>query len=62
MEKSYNLRENIYKSDSVLGTLIVLLSFVVVIITAVSMSAIATNGEVKGGGCYYLVGSIHIAT
>uniref|UniRef100_A0A0N5BJL3 Solute carrier family 12 member 3 n=1 Tax=Strongyloides papillosus TaxID=174720 RepID=A0A0N5BJL3_STREA len=38
-----------------LGMVVILLSLVVVLITAVSMSAIATNGEVKNGGCYYLI-------
>ncbi|KAI1715597.1 solute carrier family 12 domain-containing protein [Ditylenchus destructor] len=38
-----------------LGAVIILLSFLVVLITAISMSAIATNGEVKNGGCYYLI-------
>ncbi|KAE9548189.1 hypothetical protein FO519_008598 [Halicephalobus sp. NKZ332] len=38
-----------------LGLCVILLSCLVVIITAVSMSAIATNGEVKNGGLYYLV-------
>uniref|UniRef100_A0A915AH58 Solute carrier family 12 member 3 n=1 Tax=Parascaris univalens TaxID=6257 RepID=A0A915AH58_PARUN len=38
-----------------LGMCVILLSFVVAILTAISMSAIATNGEVKGGGCYYLI-------
>ncbi|KAI1725052.1 solute carrier family 12 domain-containing protein [Ditylenchus destructor] len=38
-----------------LGFMIILLSFLVVLITAISMSAIATNGEVKNGGCYYLI-------
>uniref|UniRef100_A0A915CQ49 DNA-(apurinic or apyrimidinic site) lyase n=1 Tax=Ditylenchus dipsaci TaxID=166011 RepID=A0A915CQ49_9BILA len=37
------------------GVLVLLLSFLVVLITAISMSAIATNGEVKNGGCYYLI-------
>lgn len=37
------------------GILIVLLSFIVVMITSISMSAIATNGEVKTGGIYYMV-------
>jgi len=31
------------------GSLIILLSMVVTIITSLSMSAICTNGEVKGG-------------
>uniref|UniRef100_A0A914I4H5 Solute carrier family 12 member 3 n=1 Tax=Globodera rostochiensis TaxID=31243 RepID=A0A914I4H5_GLORO len=39
----------------ILGTVVVLLSFLVVVVTAISMSAIATNGEVKNGGCYYLI-------
>uniref|UniRef100_A0A0N4Z670 Solute carrier family 12 member 3 n=1 Tax=Parastrongyloides trichosuri TaxID=131310 RepID=A0A0N4Z670_PARTI len=38
-----------------LGLVVILLALVVVMITAVSMSAIATNGEVKNGGCYYLI-------
>ncbi|KAL3088713.1 hypothetical protein niasHT_023331 [Heterodera trifolii] len=39
----------------ILGGVVVLLSFLVVVVTAISMSAIATNGEVKNGGCYYLI-------
>lgn len=39
----------------VLGMAVVLLSLVVAGITAISMSAIATNGEVRNGGLYYLV-------
>ncbi|VDM38226.1 unnamed protein product [Toxocara canis] len=38
-----------------LGACVIFLSFVVAMLTAISMSAIATNGEVKGGGCYYLI-------
>ncbi|CEF69408.1 Solute carrier family 12 member 1 [Strongyloides ratti] len=38
-----------------LGMMVILLSLIVVTITAVSMSAIATNGEIKNGGCYYLI-------
>ena len=38
-----------------LASLIILLSAVVTIITTLSMSAICTNGEVKGGGAYYLI-------
>uniref|UniRef100_A0A0K0E2Q1 Solute carrier family 12 member 3 n=2 Tax=Strongyloides stercoralis TaxID=6248 RepID=A0A0K0E2Q1_STRER len=38
-----------------LGMVLIMLSLIVVIITAVSMSAIATNGEIKNGGCYYLI-------
>uniref|UniRef100_A0A7E4VY79 Solute carrier family 12 member 9 n=1 Tax=Panagrellus redivivus TaxID=6233 RepID=A0A7E4VY79_PANRE len=39
----------------VLGTGVILLSLIIVILTAISMSAIVTNGEIKSGGCYYLV-------
>jgi solute carrier family 12 sodium/potassium/chloride transporter 2 len=39
-----------------------MLSFIVVLLTALSMSAIATNGEVKSGGCYYLVCSRPLST
>uniref|UniRef100_A0A7E4VI10 Solute carrier family 12 member 3 n=1 Tax=Panagrellus redivivus TaxID=6233 RepID=A0A7E4VI10_PANRE len=39
----------------VLGTGVIVLSLVIVVLTAISMSAIVTNGEVKSGGCYYLV-------
>uniref|UniRef100_A0A0K0FNR5 Solute carrier family 12 member 3 n=1 Tax=Strongyloides venezuelensis TaxID=75913 RepID=A0A0K0FNR5_STRVS len=38
-----------------LGIAVILLSLLVVVITTVSMSAIATNGEIKNGGCYYLI-------
>ncbi|KAH3837753.1 solute carrier family 12 member 1-like [Dreissena polymorpha] len=38
-----------------LATLIVLLSATVTSLTTISMSAICTNGEVKGGGAYYLI-------
>lgn len=38
-----------------LGVVIVLLSATVTVITTLSMSAICTNGEVKGGGAYYLI-------
>ncbi len=38
-----------------LATMVVLLSGVVTTITTLSMSAICTNGEVKGGGAYYLI-------
>lgn len=53
LRKFLNLSYN--TNHLVLGSGVVLLSFIVVIITAISMSAIATNGEVKNGGCYYLV-------
>nr|XP_042902240.1 solute carrier family 12 member 1-like [Parasteatoda tepidariorum] len=39
----------------ILATLIVLLSTVVTVITTLSMSAICTNGDVRGGGAYYLI-------
>ena len=38
-----------------MGTLIIVLANVVTTITALSLCAIATNGEVKGGGAYYLI-------
>ena len=38
-----------------LSCVIILLSCFVTIITTLSMSAICTNGEVKGGGAYYLI-------
>lgn len=34
---------------------IILLASLVTIITAISMSAICTNGEVKGGGTYFMI-------
>ncbi|GIX89108.1 solute carrier family 12 member 2 [Caerostris extrusa] len=39
----------------ILAIVIVLLSTVVTVITTLSMSAICTNGDVKGGGAYYLI-------
>ncbi|KAL3866007.1 hypothetical protein ACJMK2_043348 [Sinanodonta woodiana] len=38
-----------------LASVIVLMSTVVTTITTMSMSAICTNGEVKGGGAYYMI-------
>lgn len=35
--------------------IIIVISAVVCIITTLSLSAICTNGEVKGGGIYYLI-------
>lgn len=52
--------EQIQTDFLALGICVVLLSLLVVIITAISMSAIATNGEVKNGGCYYLVSSCYV--
>ncbi|XP_064609144.1 solute carrier family 12 member 1-like [Liolophura sinensis] len=38
-----------------LASVIILLSAVVTVLTTMSMSAICTNGEVKGGGAYYMI-------
>ncbi|XP_061100286.1 solute carrier family 12 member 1-like isoform X2 [Conger conger] len=38
-----------------LGIVVILLSVVVTIVTGLSMSAICTNGVVRGGGAYYLI-------
>ncbi len=38
-----------------LMTIIILLATLVTLITALSTSAICTNGEVRGGGAYYLI-------
>ncbi|XP_067936328.1 solute carrier family 12 member 2-like [Watersipora subatra] len=37
------------------GSIIILLSMLVTTITTLSMAAICTNGEVKGGGAYYMI-------
>ncbi|KFM60479.1 Bumetanide-sensitive sodium-(potassium)-chloride cotransporter, partial [Stegodyphus mimosarum] len=38
-----------------LACLIIILATVVTVLTTLSMSAICTNGEVKGGGTYYMI-------
>lgn len=38
-----------------LACIIIVISTVVTVLTSLSMSAICTNGEVKGGGTYYLI-------
>ena len=38
-----------------LASIIVIISTAVTVLTSLSMSAICTNGEVKGGGTYYLI-------
>ncbi|XP_047678075.1 solute carrier family 12 member 1 [Tachysurus fulvidraco] len=43
------------QAGSGLGIIIILLSMVVTTLTCLSMSAICTNGVVRGGGAYYLI-------
>lgn len=43
------------QSGILYGTLTLLLASLVTIVTTMSMSAICTNGEVKGGGTYYMI-------
>ncbi|KAM9481382.1 solute carrier family 12 member 1 [Clarias gariepinus] len=43
------------QAGSGLGIIIILLSLVVTTLTGLSMSAICTNGVVRGGGAYYLI-------
>ena len=38
-----------------LASVVVIMSTVVTVVTTLSMSAICTNGEVKGGGAYYMI-------
>lgn len=40
---------------SVMGVAIIFLAAFVTVLTAISTSTICTNGEMKGGGLYYLV-------
>lgn len=37
------------------GTLVIFVSAIVVTITCISMCAICTNGEIRGGGAYYMI-------
>ncbi|XP_054160523.1 solute carrier family 12 member 1-like [Oppia nitens] len=38
-----------------LGSVVIILATIVTTVTSISMSAICTNGEVKGGGTYYMI-------
>ncbi|XP_032238581.1 solute carrier family 12 member 2 [Nematostella vectensis] len=43
------------QSGIIWSTVIIILSALVTTVTTLSMSAVCTNGEVKGGGAYYLI-------
>lgn len=43
------------QSGIIQSTVIIILSALICVITTLSLSAISTNGEVKGGGIYYII-------
>ena len=43
---------------AVQGLLVITLANVVTVITAISMSAVSTNGQIKGGGIYYMISTV----
>ena len=42
-------------SFSVQGLGVICLANVVTVVSAISMSAVCTNGQIKGGGIYYMI-------